>query len=40
MLNEDYELKKLAYEDVYSKKLEYNFVASDIAGYRWDNVDR
>ena len=36
MLNEDYELKKLAYEMAYHKKLEYTFAASDIAGYRWN----
>ena len=37
MLNEDYEWKKQAYENVYHKKLEYTFAADDIAGYRWDN---
>ena len=35
MLNEDYEWKKQAYENVYHKKLEYTFSADDIAGYRW-----
>ena len=38
MLNEDYELKKLAYEMAYHKKLEYTFAASDIAGYRWNEI--
>ena len=35
MLNEDYEWKKQAYENVYHKKLEYTFSADDIAGYKW-----
>ena len=35
MLNEDYEWKKQAYENVYHKKLEYTFAADDIAGYKW-----
>lgn len=35
MLNEDYEWKKQAYENIYHKKLEYTFSADDIAGYRW-----
>ena len=40
MLNEDYALKSKAYETAYNKKLEYNFAASDIAGYRWDDVNK
>ena len=40
MLNEDYAWKSKAYEVAYNKVLEYNFSASDIAGYRWDNVSK
>ena len=40
MLNEDYAWKSKAYEAIYNKVLEYNFSASDIAGYRWDNVSK
>lgn len=40
MLNEDYAWKSKAYEAAYNKVLEYNFSASDIAGYRWDNVSK
>ena len=40
MLNEDYAWKRKAYEAIYNKVLEYNFSASDIAGYLWDNVSK
>ena len=40
MLNEDYAWKSKAYEVAYNRVLEYNFSASDIAGYRWDNVSK
>ena len=40
MLNEDYAWKSKAYEVAYNKVLEYNFSASDIAGYRCDNVSK
>lgn len=35
MLNEDYNLKKKAYEEAYNKSLDYTFSKEDIAGYKW-----
>ena len=35
MAQKDYELKKAKYEEVYGKKLTYDFENSDIAG--WEN---
>ena len=35
MLNEDYNLKKKAYEEAYNRSLDYTFSKDDIAGYKW-----